>query len=304
MRRFSLAALALASVLAAPGWAQADGSEADRLIQAAHIAYRDGNSQEALSLFERAAKTDKSGMASYNAAVLRFQMGDKAAAVPGFRAALTGSDDGTRRSAYEGLASVAVDRYSAGDFAGAEALYRDLIAVNGLNRDILNNYSLTLYKQRKWNELEGAAERLTTMDPLNDNAWLLLFNARKGRHEAAAGDPARMDEAAALRASALDALEKADGLPVRLSDVAIERDFSILVKAKITGNLAPAGSRCTITFHLLSMGKEVATASVPVAAPAKGETVEVTAAASTDESVDSFGYSHPLCEGWQTRGAG
>lgn len=303
-RAAALAALILAAMPAAAAQESAEQAARARIEQAMRAgeqAFAKGQFRQALVHYEDAAADDASGYARYKMAVTRLELGEAAAAQEDLRLVLgKGTNEEVRQIAYLGLSSMAADHQRAGDPASAEEIYRRLFVVNPLNRDMLHNYAVTLYQQGKWDALEDVAERLVRMDPLGENGWLLLYNGRKGRYEAAAGDPAQAKLAETLRASALAALERADGMPVRLTNPVMSGEYSVNLEGRIAGHAATPGSRCTITFRFLALGQEIGTASVPVTAPAKGEEVTVSAKATTGRRGDSFRYAMPECDGWKT----
>lgn len=274
---------------------EAAGAAAEKAV----AAYQAGDLAMALQHFELAAQADTTGTVRFNMGLIHRAMGDNEAAAHHLWFAAENGDSETRKNANGLLLLIGADRYMKDDDAGAEMIFRRLLARNARNRDALHNYALALFRQQKWEPLAEVAARIVEMDPLNENARVLLYNARKGLYEAAAADPAKAAEAARLREAALGALTETDELPVHLSDAVMKGREQVELAATVRGGTAPAGSSCAIIFDFLALGKEVATVTVPVTAPAKGEEAALSAKATVGEEVDSFRYSYAPCDGWR-----
>lgn len=254
---------------------------------AGHQALAGGDTTAALSWFQEAARLlPEEATPAFNVAVLLTLRGEQASAARWYETALAnlarpqtlaGEIGELRALALAGLLNSGAARFTAGQLEEAERLFAMVTRHDPLNRDAWYNQSLALYRLRRWNELVPAATRVVELDPLNYNAWILLFNAHKGIAEA----PADPQVQAAARARALQTLERADGLPVQVSEVTYRvAGGTVEIRGTITGGTRPAGTPVRLEFELLDAGRVVATSLVSAVAPAAGASAAFTTSAS------------------------
>jgi tetratricopeptide (TPR) repeat protein len=220
----------------------------------------------------------------YNLGVVHTHRGDLAAAAAAYRQVLavleTRPADSaaaerenradTRLNAISGLIGVGARMFARNEFDQTADLFRYVTTQDSTSRDAWYNYALALFKRSGWAELVPVATRLSRIDPLNENARIILFNAHRGLAEAS---PAASAESQEHRRQALAILEASDSLPIYIDEVRIpaRNGTTRLLTGKATGNQAQPGQPLMLTFTLWGPDGAVGTASVNVSAPAKGE---------------------------------
>ncbi|MDP9347799.1 MAG: tetratricopeptide repeat protein, partial [Gemmatimonadota bacterium] len=242
--------------------------------------------------------------AHYNLGVVYAGRGDLARASQAYRQALqiasqpttdTAEVAGraeTRQNAMAGLLSIGAQQFSANQFQPAAETFRHLTTVDPNNRDAWYNYGLALYKMERWDELVPVAQRLVQIDPLNENARVILFNAYKSPSEAAraARNTARQRE---LEGQALRVYEELTNLPVYVDQVRFQtpEGGTGALTGQVMGNRANAGTPVNLTFTFYGPTGTMGTQSVTVQAPAKGQAApfRVPLPAGT---VTSFSYTY------------
>lgn len=246
-------------------------------------AYEAGDTATAVALWE-AANLLYTGVpdAYYNLGVVYAQRGELERAVEAYRetlnilermpadtvAAEVQARAETRQNVLAGLLSIGAQMFQQEQYAKSAELFDFLTDINPNNRDAWYNYALALFKLQRWDDLVPVAQRLVELDPLNENARIILFNAYKGLAEAAEGP--REEE---LRNQALRALEEIESLPVFVEDVRFEAppEGTPVVVGQVVGNAATAGQQVTLEFTFYGPEGVAGTETVTVAAPAKGE---------------------------------
>ena len=136
-----------------------------------------------------------------------------------------------------------------------------------------------MYKMQRWTDLIPVAQRVATIDPLNQNAQIILFNAFK---------ESKQNE------QALKVLTNVDALPVYVDEVRIETPESGpgRLTGKVTGNKAAAGAPVNLTFTFWGPSGNVGTQSVTVNAPAKGASANFQVPLPQGATVSSFSYTY------------
>lgn len=246
-------------------------------------AYEAGDTAAAVALWE-AANLLYTGVpdAYYNLGVVYIQRGELQRGVEAYREALNilermpadtvaaeiQARAETRQNVMAGLLSAGAQLFQQEQFQDAAELFDFLTGVNPNNRDAWYNYALALFKLQRWDDLVPVAQRLVELDPLNENARIILFNAYKGLAEAAEGP--REEE---LRNQALRTLEEIESLPVYVEDVRFEApaEGAPTVTGQVVGNAATAGQQVALNFTFYGPDGVAGTETVTVAAPAKGE---------------------------------
>jgi hypothetical protein len=122
------------------------------------------------------------------------------------------------------------------------------------------------------------AEKLITLDPLNEDAALIL---------------ARAYREAKQNQKALQTLTKNEALPIKVKDLELRAaNGKATVKGTAVGNKAAAGSPVTLRFTFFGESGPVGTQTVTVNAPAAEATTPFTVSLDTQAPV--VGYSYQL----------
>jgi tetratricopeptide (TPR) repeat protein len=283
------------------GWATA--------FQAGLEAYQNNDTATAMASWQRAnALYANRPDAHYNLGVVYSQRGDLARATQAYRETLTILDRmpadtsatsatematraETRQNALAGLLSVGARQFQAEQYGPAIEVFRQLTTIDRNNRDAWYNYALALYKQERWADLAPIAQRVVQIDPLNENARIILFNAYKGQAEAAGQNTAGQRE---MQNRALRVLEEVEALPVHVDEIRFEspEGGQPTLNGKVIGNKANAGTQVTLNFTFYGPTGQVGTQSTTVAAPAKGQSANFTVPLPAGQTVTSFSYTH------------
>ncbi len=282
------------------GWATA--------FQAGLEAYQQNDTATAMASWQRAnslyaGRPD----AHYNLGVVYSQRGDLTRATAAYRETLAVLDRmaadtsatematraETRQNALAGLLSVGARQFQAEQYGPAIEVFRQLTTIDQNNRDAWYNYALALYKQERWADLTPIAQRVVQIDPLNENARIILFNSFKGQAEAAeqARNTARQRE---IQNQALKVLEEVEALPVHVDEIRFDtpEGGQAVLTGKVIGNRANAGTQVTLNFTFHGPAGQVGTQSTTVAAPAKGQSANFTVPLPAGQTVTSFSYTH------------
>jgi tetratricopeptide (TPR) repeat protein len=279
------------------GWATA--------FQAGLEAYQANDTATAMASWQRAnALWGNRPDAHYNLGVVYSQRGDLARATQAYRETLTIIDRmpadtsatematraETRQNALAGLLSVGARQFQAEQYGPAIEVFRQLTTIDQNNRDAWYNYALALYKQERWADLAPIAQRVVQIDPLNENARIILFNAYKGQAEAAGQNTAGQRD---MQNRALKVLEEVEALPVHVDEIRFEspEGGQPTLNGKVIGNKANAGTQVTLTFTFYGPTGQVGTQSTTVAAPAKGQSANFTVPLPAGQAVTSFSYT-------------
>ncbi|HEX8276525.1 MAG TPA: tetratricopeptide repeat protein [Longimicrobiaceae bacterium] len=279
------------------GWATA--------FQAGLEAYQANDTATAMASWQRAnALWGNRPDAHYNLGVVYSQRGDLARATQAYRETLTIIDRmpadtsatematraETRQNALAGLLSVGARQFQAEQYGPAIEVFRQLTTIDQNNRDAWYNYALALYKQERWADLAPIAQRVVQIDPLNENARIILFNAYKGQAEAAGQNTAGQRD---MQNRALKVLEEVEALPVHVDEIRFEspEGGQPTLNGKVIGNKASAGTQVTLTFTFYGPTGQVGTQSTTVAAPAKGQSANFTVPLPAGQAVTSFSYT-------------
>ena len=270
-------------------------------------AYQQGDTATAVAAWQRAnlvfaGRPD----AFYNLGVVYSQRGDLPQAVEAYRQAVTIADQTpadttaegvaalaeTRQNALAGLLSTGARLFQAEQFNPAIEVFKYITDLEPNNRDAWYNYALALYKQENWDALVPIAQRVIQVDPLNENARIILFNAYKGQAEAAAAanNTARQRE---IQNLALKTLEEVEALPVYVDEVRFQtpEGGQPTLTAAVIGNKANAGNPVNITFTFYGPEGQVGTETTTVNAPAKGQRTSIQVPLPAGQHVTSFSYT-------------
>ncbi len=241
-------------------WEQANSiyqGRADATFNLAVLASERGNYDRSVELFERTLE------------ILEAMPADTAAAEMASRLE-------TRRNAEAGMLNVGAQRFGAKDYAGASTVFKRLAELDPNNRDAQYNYALALYQLERWTELTPVAQKVVQIDPLNENAHVILFNAYKNQQQ--------NDQALAV-------LETSEELPVKLTQVQIRTSGGqSTFTGTVEGNKAAAGTPVRLEFTVYGGGEAIATEQVTVMAPAAGATGTFDFTVDSPTPANSYSY--------------
>lgn len=264
-------------------------------------AFQAADTATAVSAWTRASQAWPDGWdAHYNLGVLYAGLGDPAKSVAAYRAALRATETNgdttaavraqvaeTRANAVAGLLNAGALLFQAERYDAAAAVFRTLADRDRNHRDAWYNLALAQYKLARWDDLVPVAERVTELDPLNHNAWIVLFNAHKGIAERGTG-PAEQQ----ARQRALQVLQRAEALPVRMDAVRlVAAPGQATVHATLEGGEARAGTPIALDVVFWGADGRVGTATITATAPAKGATIQVQATAPVSSPAAGITYS-------------
>ncbi|HEX6911180.1 MAG TPA: tetratricopeptide repeat protein [Longimicrobium sp.] len=232
----------------------------------------------ALQLWQSVVELDSTKTdATFNLGVLYANRGDQVRSAAAFRRVATAptaegdSAAAERRSiALNAVLSSGAALFGQNKFREAADIFTFVHTNDPNSRDAWYNHALSLYKLEDWTGLIPVATRLVSIDPLNYNAQIILFNAYKGISEAS---KARGDTATEKRNRdlALRTLEQADALPVQIDGITIS---NAQISGTVTGGSVATGTPVALEFTLYNGAQVVATETVRVTAPAKGENAQ------------------------------
>lgn len=171
------------------------------------------------------------------------------------------------------LQDLGVALFGTGDPARAAEAFRRLTALRPGSRDAWFNYVNALFGAGEWDRLVAVGDRLLELDPLNEDAALIVARAHLE-----AGD----------ERSALRHVARIDSVPVHLEGLAMRRvGGSTELQGRVVGNAVEAGDTVRLRFTFFAAGRRVvATRTLPVATPAPGES------AAFDVTVDARAESY------------
>ncbi|HYH82168.1 MAG TPA: tetratricopeptide repeat protein [Longimicrobium sp.] len=228
----------------------------------------------ALALWQGVVDLDSTRTdATFNLGVLYGTRGDQVRSAAAFRrvaTAPTAEGDSAaadrRTTALSAVLSSGATLFGQNKFREAAEIFSFVHDQDPNSRDAWYNHSLALYKVEDWTALIPVATRLVSIDPLNYNAQIILFNAYKGISEAS---KARGDTATEKRNRdlALRTLEGADALPVQIDGITITNGQ---ISGTVTGGTAATGSPVALEFTLYNGAQVIGTETVRITAPAKG----------------------------------
>lgn len=245
----------------------------DRALQAGVEALQQRNdTAAAIAAWTRAAGIYQgSPSAAYNLSVIYSSAGDAARAgqyaretirligtLPADTSATVMSErEEMRNTSMQLLFNTGVTAFQADNFTGAADIFRGLTGMDRNYREAWTNYTFAVYRQNRWSDAVTAGVRLLELDPLNENAMLVLAQAYREMN--------RPNEGLAIRERLRDA-------PVYVTDLTLRMDNNQAVAAgKVVGNAARAGTPIRLLFTFSSPRGDLGTQTVTVAAPGKEE---------------------------------
>lgn len=255
-------------------------------------AYQANDTAKAIAAWEGSTRIfDREPDPYFNLAILRTGQGQYDQAINYYNQALTALERPAmdtsaatvaaradlRNKIEAGMLNVGAQLFQAKNYAKAAEVFERLTRLNPNNRDAWYNRSLALYSLERWKELIPVAQRVIQMDPLNENANIVLFNAYKG---------------AAQNNEALKVLQATEALPVKVSGLQLDADEGrSVLRGQVEGNRARAGSpvRLEVTFYGPN-GTIGTPQQVTINAPAKGATTNLEVAIQNPTPAVSYSY--------------
>ena len=246
----------------------------------------------ALQDFGRAAAADPTDAESlFNVAVISNEASQFQQALEAFQRVLNVPEkrlsDDLWTGARAGVLSVGTHYMQVADYAAAASTFRSMTQSPPKDRVVLFNLALSLYRQEKWAELDSVASQLTALDPLNENALVMLSQARRSQaglldKDSAAGK--------AMAAKAISAMEAVADAPFFLDVLqAGEKDAGFEVKAEARWN-HPKRSEKTLHFTFYGRRGAVGTSRIIVGVPKTGNVEPFTLKPVVKGKVASFSY--------------
>jgi tetratricopeptide (TPR) repeat protein len=154
--------------------------------------------------------------------------------------------------------------FNAGRFDAAAKLFEAVLQRNPYYRDALFNLANTYWSQKDWTKMMPVAQRLSQVDPHNEDAWQLLAIAYKGR-----GDVAKASKNLALERAMYDTavkhVEKKNALGSKVAFTQFSHDGAKHTLRGTVENTSAKAATYTIRFEFLDKdGKPVAAKEVTV----------------------------------------
>lgn len=219
------------------------------------------------------------GRGQYDQAVAMYNQTLTALERPGIdtSAAAIAARADLRQKTEAGLLNVGAQYFQAKNYPRAAEVFERLTRLNPNNRDAWYNYALALYTQERWPQLVPVAQRVIQMDPLNENANIILFNALKNANQ---------------NNEALKVLQATEALPVKVTGVQLEPgEGRSVIRGQVEGNQARAGSPVRLEFTFYGSAGALGTPQqVTVNAPAKGATANFEVALQNPTPAVSYSY--------------
>lgn len=155
------------------------------------------------------------------------------------------------------LFSLGLVAFQSGHHRRAIDAFGRLTAREPHSRDAWYNYVNALFAAEEWEELAAAGDRLLEVDPLGENAGLIVARAHLE-----SGD----------EAAARNLVGRVDGLPVHLEQLSLQRSgTSSVVRGRVVGNAAEPGSDVRLRFVFYGPESRLGSRSVTVSAPSPDE---------------------------------
>lgn len=172
---------------------------------------------------------------------------------------------------------IGVALFSAKNYPRAAEAFARVTAARPNSRDAWYNQSNALYAGEQWTALLPVAQKLVTLDPLNEDSWLIL---------------ARAQREAGQNTQALQSLETIEAMPIKLKDLATRpADGSTTVRGSVIGGTAATGSAIQLRFTFYGAnGAELATQTANITAPAKDATAPLSVVLQNPAAVTGYKY--------------
>jgi tetratricopeptide (TPR) repeat protein len=158
------------------------------------------------------------------------------------------------------LFNIGVSLFNANEYIRAAEAFGRVTEVQPNSRDAWYNQANALYAAEEWAELVPIAERLVEVDPLNENAALILA---RGHREL--GD----------NEQALAALERVEALPIFIDELQmVPGADATTVSGTVIGKNAAQGSPVQLVFTFYDDNGQLGTQTATVNAPATEQSAE------------------------------
>lgn len=184
--------------------------------------------------------------------------------------------DDMRAGATQLIFNTGVAAFQANNYPEAANVFRSITELDRNYREAWTNYSFALYRQERWNDVVPVTLRLLELDPLNENAMLVLAEAYRQLE--------RGNEGVQIRERVRDA-------PVYVEDLAIRYEGeTAIATGTVVGNAARAGTPVRLEITFTGPAGDLGTQTVTVTAPAKGEKAPFEARLDGQGRATSFRY--------------
>lgn len=152
------------------------------------------------------------------------------------------------------LFTIGVSLFNANEYVKAAEAFGRVTAIQPNSRDGWYNQANALYAAEEWEDLTPIAERLVQVDPLNENAGLILARSYRERQ---------------MNDRALATLERIQALPIYLDELQIRpTETSTTIQGTATGNSAAAGTAVRLRFNFYGESGPLGSETVTIIAPA------------------------------------
>jgi tetratricopeptide (TPR) repeat protein len=160
------------------------------------------------------------------------------------------------------LLNLGVGLFHASKFHEASEAFRRLTEIQAESRDAWFNYANALFAAQEWEVLARVGGKLLELDPLGENAALIVAKAHLE-----GGD----------RDAALRGLQRSDAAPIHLDQLRLERSGgTVTVHAQVHPGAAAPGTPVLLRFEFYGEAGGAGWEAVTVPAPAAGSTSEFT----------------------------
>lgn len=174
-------------------------------------------------------------------------------------AAVMTERDEMRGAAAQLIFNTGVVAFQANNYAEAANIFKAITELDRNYREAWTNYSFALYRQERWSDVVPVTQRLLELDPLNENAMLVLAEAYRQLN--------RGNEGVQIR-------ERIRDLPVYVESPALRYDGDVAVASgQVVGNAGRAGTPVRLEITFTGSKGDLGTQTVTVATPAKEQKV-------------------------------
>jgi tetratricopeptide (TPR) repeat protein len=162
------------------------------------------------------------------------------------------------------LLEAGTSAFNSSRFDAAARLFESVLQRNPYYRDALFNLANTYWSQKQWDKMLPVAQRLTRVDPNNQDSWQLLAIAYKGR-----GDVAKAAKNLALERAMYDTavkqVERKNALTSRVAFTQFSHDGPKHILRGTIENASAKPATYTVRFEFLDKdGSPVASKEVTV----------------------------------------
>ncbi len=172
--------------------------------------------------------------------------------------------------------NVGVGLFQIEEYDRAAKAFRGVTEQNPNNRDAWYNLVNALYAQEKAQPLVPVAERLMQLDPLNENAALILARAYRDTKQ---------------NQKALATLESIERAPVFVDNLQLRTENGrSVIRGSVTSKAARAGSPVQLRFTFYGPSGELGTQTVTVNAPAAEQSANFEAALESPTPATGYRY--------------